>query len=207
MTPRIRSPAKGSGASLPIHRSGCVARTTTDATRPLQFLYPSEFSAFVACEDVPLTWRRNVAVAVYLCLRDGEQRALKWPAVDLEHGIVTIQETHDRRTHADREGTKSGVARVVPIRAELLPLLEVMFQESGGEGLVCSLPSFRDMARGLRRWLRRADVKRDQLHTGSKVSKRLRLARPPRHGVDLARRRGEERHRDSRHCGPHRKPA
>jgi integrase len=136
--------------------------------------YSSEFAAFVACEDVPLARRRNTAIAVYLCLRDGEQRALKWPAVDLEHGVVTIQETFDRRENEDREGTKSGAARVVPIRPELLSLLEAMHEESGGEGYVCSLPSLRDMARGLRRWLKRAKVERAQLHAETSVSKALR---------------------------------
>jgi integrase len=145
-----------------------------EADKLLQFLYPSEFAAFIACEDVPLRWRRNATLAVYLCLRDGEQRALKWPAVDLEHGVVTIQETYDRREGEDREGTKSGAARVVPIRAELIPLLEAMQVESGGEGYVCALPSLRDMARGLRRWLKRANVERAQLHTGTSVSKQLR---------------------------------
>ncbi|HEY6727237.1 MAG TPA: hypothetical protein VI197_24550 [Polyangiaceae bacterium] len=31
-----------------------------------QFLYPSEFLQFVTCEDVPLVWRRVIALAVYL---------------------------------------------------------------------------------------------------------------------------------------------
>ena len=39
---------------------------------------------------------------------------------------------------------------------------------------VCKLPSLRDMARGLRRWLLKANVDRVQLHTGSSVSKPLR---------------------------------
>ncbi len=152
-----------------------------EADKLLQFLYPSEFAAFVACEDVPLRWRRNATLAVYLCLRDGEQRALKWSAVDLVHGVVTVQETHDRRKGEDREGTKSGAARVVPIRAEVLPLLEAMHVEAKEaaegaepEGYVSTLPSFRDMARGLRRWLKKAGVDRAQLHAGTSVSKQLR---------------------------------
>ena len=137
----------------------------------LQFLYPSEFSTFVACEDVPRAWRRNVAVAVYLCLRDGEQRALRWPSVDLVHGVVTIGETFDRRTGKAREGTKGGAARQVPIPAELLPLLQAMHDQAKGKGLVCDLPSLRDMARGLRRYLDRAGVTRRALHTGTSASK------------------------------------
>jgi Phage integrase family len=145
-----------------------------DVDKLLQYLYPSEFLAFVSCPEVPLAWRRNAAVAVYLCLRDGEQRALKWTAMDLEHGVATIVETFDRRAGADREGTKSGTARQVPIHPELLPLLEVMHAERDGVGLVCQLPSLRDMARGLRRWLKRADVDRPQLHVTTSVSKQIR---------------------------------
>jgi len=167
------------------HATGlrCIERDPTtgvrgpddnDSGKILQFLYPSEVSAFLACAAVPLAWRRNAAIAIYLCLRDGEQRALKWHSVDLVHGVVTVSETYDRREQAAREGTKSGAARVVPIRPELMPLLEAMHVESGGEGLVCELPSFRDMARGLRRWLWNADVRRVQLHEGSTVSKQLR---------------------------------
>ncbi len=145
-----------------------------DAPKMLQFLYPSEFASFIGCADVPVVWRRNAAIALYLCLRDGEQRALKWSAVDLEHGVVTIAETFDRRTGADRDGTKSGAARVVPIRAELLPLLAAMHKRDNGKGYVCTLPSLRDMARGLRRYLMKARVDRPALHKGSSVNKPMR---------------------------------
>lgn len=167
-------PAEGLRCLAADPTSGVRGPDDNDADKLLQFLYPSEFAAFVNCVDVPVRWRRNAAIAVYLCLRDGEQRALKWPAVDLEHGVVTILETFDRRTSADREGTKSGAARIVQIRPELLPLLEAMHKESGGEGYVCELPSLRDMARGLRRYLKKAKVERAQLHTGTTVSKQLR---------------------------------
>jgi len=152
------------------------------ADKLLQFLYPSELQTFLACEAVPLSWRRNAAIAIYLCVRDGEQRALKWPAVDLTHGVVTIQETYDRDTEADREGTKGGAARMVHVRPELLPLLKAMHAEAkaamGGEhepkGHVCKLHSHHDMARGIRTWLWNAGVRRDQLHVGSSVNKQLR---------------------------------
>ena len=145
-----------------------------EADKLLQFLYPSELAAFLACDDVPRTWRRNVAIAVYLCLRVGEQAALKWSAVDLEHGVATIQETYDRRDGADREGTKSGAARMVHVRPELLPLLREMHEESGGKGSVCKLPNLQDLAAGLRRWLKRAGIDRAGLHTPTTVSRPLR---------------------------------
>ncbi len=142
--------------------------------RALQFLYPSEFSQFMACKEVPRAWRRNVAIAVYLCLRDGEQRALRWEHVDLVHGVVTVGETYDRRVGKVREGTKGGAARQVPIPPALVPLLEAMHKRADGKGIVCELPSLRDMARGLRRWLRNAGVEREALHHGTKASKPLR---------------------------------
>jgi hypothetical protein len=46
--------------------------------------------------------------------------------------------------------------------------------KSGGEGHVSSLPSFRDMARGLRRCRKRARVERAPLHSGTRVAKPLR---------------------------------
>jgi integrase len=161
----------------------CLDKDPTDGVRGpddndpdklLQFLYPSELSSFLESVDVPLAWKVNVAIAVYLCLRDGEQRALKWPAVDLEHGVVTISETYDRRAGEDREGTKSGAARVVPIPEPLRPLLKVMREATGGKGLVCPLPSERTMARGLRRWLTNAGVDRPALHATTSVSKQIR---------------------------------
>lgn len=161
----------------------CLPRDPTDGVRGpdddgadklLQFLYPSEVSKFLACTRVPRAWRRNLAIAIYLCIRDGEQRALKWPAVDLEHGVVTVAETFDKRKKVDREGTKSGRARIVPIRPELLPLLKAMHEDARGKGHVCKMPSDRDMARGLRLWLEHAGVTRHELFADTKVNKALR---------------------------------
>jgi integrase len=73
-----------------------MAPERSRARKALQFLYPSEFLAFVSCPDVPRRWKRNVVIAVFLGLRDGEQRALRWEHVDLEHGIVNVCETFDQ---------------------------------------------------------------------------------------------------------------
>lgn len=140
----------------------------------LQFLYPSEFLKFMACADVPLSWRRNVAIAVYLCLRDGEQRALRWANVDFEHGLVRIAEVYDRRAEETRDGTKANAGRYVPIHPHLMPVLRALKSETKGKGTVCLLPSERDMARGLRRWLKRAGVTRAELHATTATSKQIR---------------------------------
>lgn len=143
-------------------------------TKRLQFLYPSEFLRFAACEDVARRWRQNVAIAIYLCLRDGEQRALRWANVDMEHGVATIAETFDRETLEDREGTKTNAARMIHIPPTLMPLLALMRKRAGGKGHVCPLGSLRDMARGLRSRLLRAGIDRAELHSDTSVSKQIR---------------------------------
>jgi integrase len=137
-----------------------------------QYLYPSELLRFVSCEDVPLTWRRNLAVAVYLYMRDGELRELRWEDVDLEHAVVNVHHAYNRRTKQSKT-TKTRNTRCVPIHENLLPLLRAMHAEANGEGLVLALPSERTMARSLRRWLRRAGVTRDALFEASATRKPL----------------------------------
>lgn len=142
-------------------------------TRGKQFLYPSELLSLMSCPDVPARWKRNVAIATYLGLRDGEQRALRWPNVDLEHGVVHVRETTSQGEA--REGTKTDAARAVPIPPTLLPLLEAMHDEAGGEGLVCrGIASQRAMARGLRTWLRKAGVTRAALFESTSINLNLR---------------------------------
>lgn len=132
------------------------------AAKAKQYLYPSEFSRFVSCEAVPVTWRRNTAVAIYTYMRDGELRELRWEDVDLEHETILVHHAWDRRAKKSKD-TKTGIKRRIPIHPNLLPLLRAMHAESKGEGLVLDMPSERTMARALRRWLRRAGVARDDL--------------------------------------------
>jgi integrase len=141
----------------------------------LQFLYPSEFLQFVNCAEVPLRWRRLVAVAVYLYPRDSELRALECRDVDTEHSMVMITKALDR----DRTGTKSTKGkrvRPVPIEAPLLPLLAALKAERGeAGGLMAETPSERDLARGLRRWLWKAGVRRFELHNDTPTTRKLRF--------------------------------
>jgi integrase len=137
-----------------------------------QYLFPNEVLRFASCEDVPRTWRRNLVVAVYLYLRDGELRELRWEDVDLEHRLVHVHHAYNRRTKQSKT-TKTGNTRSVPIHENLLPLLRTMHAEANGVGLVLSLPSERTMARSLRRWLRRAGVTRDALFEASPTRKPL----------------------------------
>ena len=140
-----------------------------------QFLYPSEYLALVRHPDVPLAFKRNVSIAVFLGLRYSEQKALRWEHVDLEHGIVNVCEVFDTITKETREGTKTGQARTVPIHPALIPMLTHMNTAADGTGLVCpDLYAREATARSLRRWLERAGVDRTSLLKASAVGSRLR---------------------------------
>ncbi len=137
-----------------------------------QFLYPSEFLKLIECADVPLKFRRAVAIAVYTFVRDGELRAMRWDAgdVDLEHGTVSITRAL-ARTGAVKS-TKSGETRRFAVEPALLPLLRAMHKTAKGKGPVVS---FRDrhMSRDLRLWLQRAGITRPELHEGDETRKAL----------------------------------
>ena len=103
------------------------------ANREKQFLYPSEFLRLMACEGVALRWRRAIALAVYLFPRAGELRALRWEAVDLEHGTIHIHEAFERRSRTVK-WTKTKRGRRFAFEPAILPLLEAMHAETGGKG-------------------------------------------------------------------------
>ena len=139
--------------------------------RSKQFLYPSELVRVLGCEDIPLRWRRAIALAVYLFPRAGELRALRWEDVDLEHGTVHIHRSFERRSRTVK-GTKTKTARRFAFDGAVRPLLEAMHAEAGGEGTVCPIPN--RMADRLRDWLRRAGVDRSEfLDAGSATTKPL----------------------------------
>lgn len=141
-----------------------------------QYLYPSEFLRFISCDgsddrdEVPLRLRRAVAISVYMVVRDGELRALRWDGgdIDLEHGTLSV--TRSLARSGATKSTKSGETRRFAIERELLPLLKGMHDESKGKGPVVS---FRDrhMSRDLRLWLKRAGVTRPELHEGNATRK------------------------------------
>lgn len=141
------------------------------ARKAKQYLYPSEFLKFVSCDDVPLRWRRAVALAVCTFARDGELRALEWGAgdIDLEHGVLSITRARNARS-GKVESTKSEETRRFALEPALLPLLQAMHDEVDGKGHLLRWHELH-MARGLRRWLKVAKVDRDELHNGSATRK------------------------------------
>ena len=56
-----------------------------------QWLYPSEALALLACDDVPVRWKRLYALSMYLYLRTGELAALEWADVNLDRRYVHVQ--------------------------------------------------------------------------------------------------------------------
>lgn len=158
----------------------------------LQFLYPSEFLKFASCSEVPLRWRRLVAVAIYLYPRDAELRALDCRDVDTEHQVVKITKALDRE-RTGTKATKGKRVRPVPLEPALAPLLEAMKAESDDAGrLFAEMPSERDMARGLRRWLKRAGVDRHELHHDTATTRKLRFHDLRSSGVTWMAVRGDD---------------
>ena len=136
-----------------------------------QWLYPSEFLQFVGCEEVPLKWRRCVALAVYMYPRDSELRPLLCRDADTEHRVLRVTKKYNRRTKKI-EATKGRRNRSLPIEPALVPLLEELKAEAGNDAAtIAHMPSERDMARGLRRWLKRAGVTRHELHEPTPTTK------------------------------------
>jgi integrase len=140
-----------------------------------QYLYPSEFLKFVECEKVPSRWRRIVALAIYLYPRDAEIRAMQCRDVDIEHRSTRITKALSKRT-GEVKATKGRRHRTVTIEEAVIPLLETIKAERDDEGaLVPDMPSERDMARGLRRWLAKAGIDRHELHHRTPTTRPIRF--------------------------------
>jgi integrase len=157
-----------------------------DAGEPTakQWLYPVEVSALLACDQIPLRWRRLYALATYLYLRTGELAALEWADVDSVRGFVNVHQALDLAT-GKLKSTKTGVTRKVPIHPSLAPLLAVLRAESGGVGLVVQnpheqrtqphgLPPKERLATSLREHLQlKAKVDRAELYADRATTKRI----------------------------------
>jgi len=136
-----------------------------------QYLWPAEALAFMACEEIPLVWRRLFAVTTYLYARPEEVEALEWGTdLDLYHGTCSITKAVERargrsvKKGAEKEPKTTNAIRTVPIDPALLPLLEAMRKEAGGKGRVFPVvPGEFEMSRKLRAYLELAGVDRPAL--------------------------------------------
>ncbi len=169
------------------------------ARKAKQYLYPSEFLQFVSCEDVPLRWRRAVALAIYTYTRDAELRVLR--RTDVDHGIIDITRAYNRRKPGEVKGTKSDAPRRFAAEANLLPLLDALCEAAGDDGLLIRLPSERAMARNLRRWLWKAGVRREALHKATATSLHLTWHDLRATGATWMAVRGDDPHKIMQRCG------
>jgi len=67
------------------------------------------------------------ATLVYTGLRRGEAMGLRWSDVDLDRRLITVRRSYDGRT-------KSGKQRLVPVPAELVPILKQHRQADPWQG-------------------------------------------------------------------------
>ena len=68
----------------------------------------------------------HVLFALYTGMRRGELIALRWDRVDLNSNIVTVDRAYCRVLGTDKNYTKSGKIRYVPICSSLAKVLEVL---------------------------------------------------------------------------------
>jgi integrase len=153
-----------------------IAAPDRDGDKELQWLYPNEFIALVSCEEVPLEYRRLYALVTYLFLRGGELKALTWPDVDIERGIISVRHSYDRNTGRIKQ-TKTGNKgmRRFAIEPELLPLVRAMHADAKGQGPVVTMRQQKWWAADLRKHLEAAGIKREALYSTDDTRKRLRF--------------------------------
>lgn len=138
-----------------------------------QFLYPSEVSHLMACDEVDPEAREVYAVAVYLYPRAGELEALHCEDIDLAHGTVNLHRARDPDTGEIRE-TKGNRPRRIPIHPNVAGLLEQLHTRAGGRGLLWpEWPLAKDRSGQLKRALLRAGADRGELHEGDATRKAM----------------------------------
>lgn len=139
-----------------------------------QLLYPSEFLRFVRCEEVPLKWRQLVALAIYTYVRDAEMKALQCRDVDVEHRSIKVTKALSKRT-GKVKATKGRRHRTPTLEANVVPLVEALVDgRDGSEPLISELRNEQDMARALRRYLKKAGVERHELHHRTPTTRPMR---------------------------------
>ncbi len=131
-------------------------------------LYPSEESALLACETVPIARRMRYGFAAREGMRQGELLALTWADVDVDRGIVKLDEnkTDAPRSWALDPGTARALQCWRELRGNPAPT-EIVFPIAIDED-----PKF---AETLRADLKTAGVTRPELFeaTGSRLAFRF----------------------------------
>lgn len=149
-----------------------------DAGRVCGWLYPVEAEQLLACDRVPLRWRRLIALSTYLYLRPGELEALETGAVDLTAGIVSIHKAADRsKGRGATKKTKTHLVRRVPIEPTIRPLVESLLVDArrSGRKTLVTMPPVSDLAENLRIYLQRAGVLREELFADDESRRPIRF--------------------------------
>jgi integrase len=150
----------------------------TDAGRVCGWLYPREALQLFACDRVPLRWRRLIALAIYLYLRPGEIEALEVTAVDRIAGFVSIHRAADRsKGRGATKKTKTHLVRRVPLEPAVMPLIDTLIAEArhAGRKTLISMPPVGDLAEGLRTYLTRAGITREELFADDESRRPIRF--------------------------------
>lgn len=166
------------------------------------YLYPSESAALLACERVPLRWRRLFALATYSYVRAGELEALEWEDVDLAHGLIHVHRAADPQTGEVHTPKTAAGIRAVPIEAALRPLLVAMHREADGKGrVVAVMPPREDGAAYLRTCLGYAGVTRAALFANDATRKHMTFHDLRSSGITWCAVRGDEPVKIQRRAG------
>ncbi len=115
--------------AAPLHFGILPPKRGDSRQRP--WIYPSEWSALVACAAVPVEWLQLYAVALYTGLRPNELRALTWADVDATARTLTVSKAYERETKSVKAPKTAAGRRIVPIHENLIPLLAKMRAEPG----------------------------------------------------------------------------
>lgn len=134
------------------------------------FLYPAEDAALLACRAVPLATRLLYGILAREGMRAEEGAALRWTDLDLERGIITL----DNHKTADQSGARTwaldpGTAEALRRWRKLRPAAELVCCKKSGKPVVIDKLALR-----LRGHLRRAGVAREELHERSGSRMRMR---------------------------------
>lgn len=142
------------------------------ATKSKTSLWPAEALTFFRSDDIPIRWRRLVALAIYIYPREGELEALEWGDVDLDAGTIHIHRALERRS-GETETTKTEMPRRIPIERSLWPLLAALRPEDG-RGPVVVMPPAGDLPERLRGYLKRAGLTREELYSNDATRRAIR---------------------------------
>jgi integrase len=94
----------------------------------VRWLDPEAQDAILAQFTDPMQ-RAFFALLVHMGIRPGEGRGLRWPDVDLEHGILTVHAAMDLNYY--RDTTKEGDVRHLPMPPEMIEIFSGMERTVG----------------------------------------------------------------------------